>query len=72
METIVNHIIEIHSLNLKPGKRGEFHRLYIEEALPLLKRWSFEGSGAPSFTGWAIPPINRILSPSSSIFQRFL
>ena len=37
-----NHIIEIRSLNLKPGKREEFHRLYIEEALPLLKRWNFD------------------------------
>ena len=38
----MNHFIEIRSLNLKPGKREEFHRLYIEEALPLLKRWNFD------------------------------
>jgi len=38
----VNHFIEIRSLNLKPGTREEFHRLYIEEALPLLKRWNFD------------------------------
>src|SRR5688572_5626276 len=38
----MNHIIEIRSLNLKPGSRKEFHRLYIEEALPLLKRWKFD------------------------------
>jgi hypothetical protein len=37
-----NHIIEIRSLNLKPGSREEFHRLYIEKALPLLKRWDFD------------------------------
>ena len=36
------HFIEIRSLNLKPGKREEFHRLYVEEALPLLKRWNFD------------------------------
>ncbi|MGH9424946.1 MAG: hypothetical protein ACRD2L_01365 [Terriglobia bacterium] len=36
------HFIEIRSLNLKPGTRKEFHRLYIEEALPLLKRWNLE------------------------------
>lgn len=35
-------IIEIRTLNLKPGTRDEFHRLYIEEALPLLKRWNFD------------------------------
>ena len=42
MRTIMNHLIEIRSINLKPGKREEFHRLYIEEALPLLKRWNFD------------------------------
>jgi len=38
----MNHFIEIRSLNLKPGTREEFHRLYIEQALPLLKRWNFD------------------------------
>jgi hypothetical protein len=38
----MNHFIEIRSLNLRPGTREEFHRLYIEEALPLLKRWNFD------------------------------
>ena len=38
----MNQIIEIRSINLKPGRREEFHRLYIEVALPLLKRWSFD------------------------------
>ena len=37
-----NHIIEIRSLNLKPGSREEFHRLYVERALPLLKGWNFD------------------------------
>jgi len=35
-------LIEIRSINLKPGRRAEFHRLYLEEALPLLKRWNFD------------------------------
>jgi NIPSNAP len=38
----MNHFIEIRSINLKPGRREDFHRLYIEEALPLLKRWNFD------------------------------
>ncbi len=38
----MNHFIEIRSINLKPGTRDEFHRLYIEEALPLFKRWNFD------------------------------
>jgi hypothetical protein len=39
---IMNHFIEIRSLNLKPGTREEFHRLYIEEALPRLQHWNFD------------------------------
>jgi NIPSNAP protein len=38
----MNHFIEIRSLNIKPGTRDEFHRRYIEEALPLLQRWKFD------------------------------
>lgn len=38
----MNQIIEIRSLNLKPRMREEFHRLYMEKALPLLKRWNFD------------------------------
>jgi len=38
----MNHFIEIRTLNLKPGTRDEFQRLYIEEALPLLQRWNFD------------------------------
>ena len=39
---IMNYFIEIRSLNLKPGTREQFHRLYIDEALPRLKRWNFD------------------------------
>jgi hypothetical protein len=38
----LNHFIEIHSLILKTNTRAQFHRLYIEDALPLLKRWNFD------------------------------
>jgi len=38
----MNHFIEFRSIKLKPGMREEFHRLYIEESLPLLKRWDFD------------------------------
>lgn len=38
----MNRLVEIRSINLKPGTREEFHRLYIEQALPLLKRWQFD------------------------------
>jgi len=38
----MHHFIEIRALTLKPRTRDKFHRLYIEEALPLLKRWKFD------------------------------
>ncbi len=34
--------VEIRSLNIKPGKRGEFQRLYVEKALPLLLKWKMD------------------------------
>jgi hypothetical protein len=37
-----SRIIEIRSYNLKPGTRGEFQKLFIEEALPMLRRWNVE------------------------------
>jgi len=38
----MNHFIEIRTLTLKLGIREGFHRLYLEEALPLLQRWNFD------------------------------
>jgi len=32
-------VIEIRSYNLKPGKRDEFHRLFVERSLPLLQQF---------------------------------
>jgi NIPSNAP len=38
----VNHFLEIRSYALTPGTRDEFHRLFMEEAMPLLKRWNVD------------------------------
>ena len=38
----MNHFVEVRSLNLKPGTREEYHHLYNQEALPLLKRWNID------------------------------
>jgi hypothetical protein len=38
----MNHFVEIRSYNLKPGTRDEFHRLFLEEAYPMLKRWNID------------------------------
>ena len=38
----MKHLIEVRSINLQPGRREEFHRLYIQKALPLLKRRNFD------------------------------
>jgi NIPSNAP protein len=37
-----NHFVEIRSYDLKPGTRAEYHRLFLEEAMPLLKRWNVD------------------------------
>lgn len=34
--------VEIRSYNLKLGTRQEFHRLFVETALPMLKRWKVD------------------------------
>ena len=38
----MNTFVEIRSYNLTPGKRNEFHRLFLEEAFPMLKRWNVD------------------------------
>jgi ketosteroid isomerase-like protein len=35
-------VVEIRSYNLKPGTRVGFHRRFLEEALPMLKRWQVD------------------------------
>jgi len=41
-EDAVSHSLEIRSYSLKPGSGDEFHRLFLEEAMPLLKRWNVD------------------------------
>lgn len=36
------HFVEIRSYTLKPGTRDEFHRLFLEEAHPMLQRWEVD------------------------------
>jgi hypothetical protein len=38
----MNHFVEIRSYNLKDGAREEFHRLFLMEALPMLRRWKVD------------------------------
>lgn len=38
----VEDLIEIRSYNLKPGSRGQFEKLFIDQALPLLTKWKVE------------------------------
>lgn len=35
-------VFEILTLDIKPGRRDEFHRVYETQALPLLKKWKFD------------------------------
>jgi len=34
--------LEIRSYNLKPGSRDEFHRMLVEQSLPMLERWKVD------------------------------
>ncbi len=42
MRLHIKNFVEIRSYNLKPGARQEFHRLFLEAAMPLLKRWNVD------------------------------
>jgi hypothetical protein len=35
-------VIEVRSYKLRPGTGGEFHRLVVEESLPMLERWGVD------------------------------
>jgi hypothetical protein len=34
--------LEIRSYNLRPGSRDAFHRLFVDESLPMLHRWKVD------------------------------
>ncbi len=38
----MTHYVEIRSYSLKPSTRDEFHRLFLERALPMLQRWKVD------------------------------
>ena len=38
----MSNFVEIRSYTLKPGARDEFHRLFLEEAFPMLQRWNMD------------------------------
>jgi hypothetical protein len=40
--TASEEVIEILTLDIKPGRRDEFHKVYETHALPLLKKWNFD------------------------------
>ena len=38
----MRRVVEIRSYTLKPGARPEFHRLVIDQSLPMLERWKVD------------------------------
>lgn len=40
--TAASRVVEIRSYNLKPGTRTRFHRRFVVDALPLLRRWKVD------------------------------
>jgi hypothetical protein len=39
--TVSEKVIEILTLDIKPGRRDEFHKRYVTRSVPLLKKWNF-------------------------------
>ncbi len=35
-------VVEFRGLNLKPGRRAEFHEAFAGRSLPLLRKWGFD------------------------------
>jgi len=35
-------VFEILTLDIKPGRRDEFHKVYEAQSVPLLKKWNFD------------------------------
>jgi hypothetical protein len=35
-------VFEILTLDIKPGRRDEFHNVYVTQSVPLLKKWNFD------------------------------
>jgi hypothetical protein len=35
-------VVEILTIEVKPGKRDQFHKIYESQALPLLRKWKFD------------------------------
>ena len=40
--SLAQDVVEIRSYNLKPGTRDRFHKLFLNEALPMLQRWKVD------------------------------
>ena len=38
----MSRFVEIRSYRLKPGTGADFHRLVVEQSLPMLKRWNVD------------------------------
>lgn len=39
--TASQEVFEILTLDIKPGRRDEFHKVYETQSVPLLKKWNF-------------------------------
>jgi len=40
--TASQEVFEILTLDIKPGRRGEFHKVYEAQSVPLLEKWNFD------------------------------
>jgi hypothetical protein len=39
---VSQEVFEFLTLEIKPGRRDEFHKVYVTQSVPLLKKWNFD------------------------------
>ena len=68
-------VFEILTLDIKPGKRDEFHKVYEGQSVPLLKKWNFDlvayGPSLHDANSLCHPPVQKF-GRQRKIRRRFL
>jgi len=68
-------VFEILTLDIKPGRRDEFHKVYEGQSVPLLKKWNFDlvayGPSLHDANSLCHPPVQKF-GRQRKIRRRFL
>ena len=73
--TASQEVFEILTLDIKPGRRDEFHKVYEAQSVPLLKKWNFDlvayGPSLHDANSLCHPPVQKF-GRQRKIRRRFL